>query len=46
MCHRALLLVLRGRAPEAREAHLRVLQIVRGQGARIYARRVLTEWRR
>ncbi|WP_375772222.1 protein kinase [Archangium gephyra] len=43
---RAQLLVLRGRAPEAREAFLRVLQSARGQGARIYARRVLTEWGR
>jgi tetratricopeptide (TPR) repeat protein len=42
---RAQLLVLRGRAPEAREAFLRVLQVAHRQGARIYARRVLTEWR-
>ncbi|MFY0565683.1 protein kinase domain-containing protein [Archangium lansingense] len=43
---RAQLLALRGRAPEAREEFLRVLEIAHKQGARIYARRVLTEWGR
>jgi tetratricopeptide (TPR) repeat protein len=43
---RAQLLVLNGRAREAREAFLRVLEVARGQGTRIYARRVLTEWGR
>ncbi|WNG56206.1 AAA family ATPase [Archangium gephyra] len=43
---RAQLLLLRGQVPEAREAFLRVLEIARRQGARIYARRVLTEWGR
>ncbi|WNG36498.1 protein kinase [Archangium violaceum] len=41
---RAQLLGLRGRTREAREAFLRVLELAREQGARIYARRVLTEW--
>jgi hypothetical protein len=40
------LLVLNGQAREAREAFLRVLEVARGQGTRIYARRVLTEWGR
>jgi serine/threonine protein kinase/tetratricopeptide (TPR) repeat protein len=43
---RAQLLLLSGRTPEAREAFLRVLQVARRQGARIYARRVLTQWGR
>jgi serine/threonine protein kinase/tetratricopeptide (TPR) repeat protein len=43
---RAQLLGLRGRKREAREEFLRVLQIARAQGSRIYARRVLSEWGR
>jgi hypothetical protein len=38
--------LLLGRALDAREAFLRVLQVARRQGTRIYARRVLTEWGR
>ncbi|REG28973.1 putative ATPase [Archangium gephyra] len=43
---RAQLLVLSGRIPEARESFLQVLEVARRQGARIYARRVLTQWGR